>query len=176
MRTLKESVLSGGAEAAFDNVEIFEKAKKWLWRYATVKGLKMNKDGTLDAEEVRFWAHADVVSLPEYVRFNYVKKYSVEGCQQWVGGVGSYPKKSDRIYFKDIWKVNDLSGFEGIETEYITFHECQNISTKDLKIPRNCKIGCLRIINCNHWTSHMAWCVSKWERQCKPHHIVFMTT
>ena len=149
MKPLKESILDGEAEVAFDNVEILEKAKKWLDRNAaSVKGLKINKDGTLDADEIRFWNRLELYTLPDYIKFNYVKEYSVEGCQQWDGYKG-YPKKCDKLYLEGLYGVEDLQNLEDSEIGWLIIVECHNLK-RDLKIPKNHNIKSVRIAR-NNW-------------------------
>lgn len=165
MKTLKESILNGGAETSFDNVEIFEKAKKWLNSNAsTIKGLKMNKDGTLDAEEIRFWACVDIYTLPDYIKFNYVKNYTVDGCQQWHGYKG-FPKKCDKVYLRDIYGMKDLKNLEDSEIDWLILDECHGFS-RDLGIPKNHKIKSMRFARCS-WGKYDYF----WKQQLKRAHI-----
>lgn len=168
MKTLKESILTGGAETSFDNVEIFEKAKKWLDRNAvSVKGLKINKDGTLDAEHIRFWSRLDLYTLPSYIKFNYVNHYSIISCLHW-HGLNGYPKKMETLYIEDIYAMTDLSNLEGTDIDMITINGCNRLKP-DLCIPKNCNIKTLRIIRCGGFAKE-----DRWKMQCLRHHINFI--
>lgn len=174
MKTLKESILAsgvaesilnGGAEASFNNVEIFEKAKKWLNSYATtVKDLKINEDGTLDAEKITFRGRLDLYTLPDYVRLNYVKHYVVEGCQQWHGYKG-YPKKCDKLYLEGLFNIKDFQNFEDSEIDWLIIVECHRLG-RDLKIPKNHNIKSVRMAR-NRWGKYD----DDYEKQFKRAHI-----
>ena len=168
MKPLKESILDGGAEAAFDNVEILEKAKKWLDRNAaSVKGLKINEDGTLDAEQIKFWLKLDLYTLPDYIKFNYVRSYMIADCTRW-HGLNGYPKKIETLYIERGYGIKDLANFD-VDAEVVMLIDCHRIG-RDLKIPKNSNIKKLRMIRCSD-----DWRVcEQWEKQCKQRHIIFM--
>lgn len=147
--SVAESILDGGPDRSLDNVVIFEKAKKWLDRYAdTVRGLKINDDGTLDADAIALRDRLDVKKLPDYIKFNYVEEFVVNGCQQWKGLSGSYPRRCDGMYLRDI-AMKDLSGFGDSEIEWLVLSECHKLE-RNLKIPNNHNIKAVRIIH-NRW-------------------------
>lgn len=158
MKTLKESILAGGVaesildggpDRSLDNVVIFEKAKKWLDRYAdTVRGLKINDDGTLDADMVGFRFRLDVKELPDFVRFNYVREFVVNDCPYWKGISGSYPRRCDKMYLYDI-AMKDLSSLGDSEIGRLVLDECHRLD-RNLKIPKNHNIKSARIIR-NRW-------------------------
>lgn len=165
MKTLKESILDGGPDRSLDNIAIFEKAKKWLDRYAdTVRGLKINEDGTLDADAIALRNRLDVKELPDFVKFNYAKEFVVNGCQHWKGVLGSYPKRCDKMYLRDI-AMKDLSGFGDSEIGWLVLHECHRLE-RDLKIPKNHNIKSVRIIR-NRWGEYD----EDYKKQFKSAHI-----
>ena len=167
MKTLQESILSGDAERAADNAALFVKVKKWLDYYgATVEGLKVNKDGTFDAEKIRFWAHTDLYTLPEYLKFNYVKSFAVDSCQNWHGYKG-FPKKCDKLYLRDIYGMKDLKNLEDSEIGWLCLDECHGFG-RNLGIPKNHKIKSMRFVRC----SYGRW-DDTWEGQLHRAHITW---
>lgn len=147
MKSLYESILGKDYDGTPTD---FLKAKEWIDCYCEgVKGLKLNKDGTVNCDELRIRQWCNLFDFPEYIKFKHVGKLSIIDVQQWNGT--NWPETIDKLYIDNIPGFKDLTSLSTCKhIKELIIVECT--LEKKLK-PKSCKFGTVTILRCLPWLS-----------------------